>query len=100
MKQEGECGFRLGKKDYLDLRQDGLRLSADIGFPKAGEQFSSVVIFPEVPCKRINNDFNVWMALRRTRMLGNGCKEAFLIDGYLLQMPMTTEEIMGRVNVL
>jgi hypothetical protein len=65
-------------------------IGADIGFPKEGEQFSSVVIFHEGPRKRINNDFNVRIALRRTRMLGNGCEEAFLIDGYLLQIPSDT----------
>ena len=75
-------------------------IGADIGLPKEGEQLRSVVIFHEVPCKRINNDFNARIALRRTRMLGNGCKETFLIDGCLLQMPMDKEEIRGRVNVL
>jgi hypothetical protein len=49
---------------------------------------------------RVNNDFNVRIALRRTWMLGNGCEEAFLIDGYLLQRPVDNEEIMGCVNVL
>ena len=40
---------------------------------------------------------NERMAVRRTRMLGHGCEEPFLIDGCLLQIP---EEIRGRVNVL
>src|SRR5262245_56392796 len=100
MKQERKCGFRLGKKDYLDLRQDGLKVGADIGLSKEGEQFSPVVILHEASRQWIDHDCHVRMALRRTRMLGNGCQEAFLVDGYPLQMPMDKEEIRGRVNVL
>jgi hypothetical protein len=74
-------------------------IGADIGFPEEGEPLSSVVICHEVPRKRTNNAFNVRIALRRTRMLGNGCEEAFLIDGYLLQIPVDKEEIRGRLNV-
>jgi hypothetical protein len=33
-------------------------IGADIGLPKEGERFSSVVILHEVPRKRINDDFN------------------------------------------
>jgi hypothetical protein len=55
---------------------------------------------PRGPRKRINNDFNVRIAVRRTWMLGNGCEEAFLMDGYLLQRPVDTEEIRGRVHGL
>jgi hypothetical protein len=55
-------------------------IGADIALSNEGEQFRSVVIFHAVPCKRINNDFNVRIGVRRTRLLGNGCEEAFLID--------------------
>ena len=83
MKQEEECGFPLGKKEDPDLRQDGLDVGADRGLPKAGEPCSPVVIVHEVRRQRINHDCNVRMAVRRTRMLGKGRQEPFLIDGGL-----------------
>jgi hypothetical protein len=55
---------------------------------------------PRVARQRINHDGNMRMAVRRTRMLGNGCEETLLIDGSLPQMLMDKEEIRGRVNVL
>src|SRR4030095_12698545 len=89
-----------GKGEDLASRQDGLGIAADIGLPQKREPFSAVVIFHEVPRQRIDHDGHVRMAVRRSRMLGNGGQEAFLIDGCLLQMPMDKEEIIAYVNVL
>ena len=100
MKHGTAWKFPREQEDDPHLRHDGLEIGADIGLPKEGEPFSAVVIFHEVARQRIDHDGHVRMAVRRTRILGHGGEEPFLIDGCLPQMPMDKEEIRGRVHVL